>query len=391
MKRFSIFGKKPSPKIFICYRRGGEGAGFGGRIADKLVDHFGGDQCFRDVEDIEKGTDFVESLKHATSICELLIAVIGPDWLTLKDEHGNVKIQDKNDFVRLEVSTALARNIRLIPVLVGGAKIPSEDQLSPDLKALVRRQSHELTDHRWDYDSRELIKAIESMGIKGLSPEEREARKRKKKIVAAVALTALVLLLSAGIGFGLTRDRDTGDKPNSTINGPVRTTNLIEDNLKENMKVINSAKTPKETYVREKASVKNAIILGSNLEIEAFRTLDENKLSKVYSGDVLRSASATVDQFRTLGVYQLNNLESQSFGNIKVYKENNRLLAEAELFETWSNHTHRISDNLCLLHQEPHYTPQTLYLEQRNDIWYITSVAHHSTAVPITTQCGQYE
>ena len=130
----SILSTKARPKIFICYRRGGEGAGFGGRIADKLVEHFGGHQCFRDIDDIEKGTDFVKSIQHATSVCELILVIIGPDWLTLKDTHGQIKIEDKYDFVRLEVATALARDIRVIPVLVGGAKMPIEAQLSQDCK-----------------------------------------------------------------------------------------------------------------------------------------------------------------------------------------------------------------------------------------------------------------
>lgn len=109
MSLSSILGKKSPPKIFICYRKGGEGSGFVGRIADKLVKHFGQNQCFRDIENIEKGTDFVESIKKATSICQFLLVVIGPDWTTMKDEHGNLRLADENDFVRLEVSTALER------------------------------------------------------------------------------------------------------------------------------------------------------------------------------------------------------------------------------------------------------------------------------------------
>ncbi|NNE76412.1 MAG: toll/interleukin-1 receptor domain-containing protein, partial [Pricia sp.] len=369
-----IFNKKTRPKIFICYRRGGEGAGFGGRIADKLVKHFGDEQCFRDIEDIEKGTDFVESLKHATSICELLLVVIGPDWVTMKGADGKPRIEDHHDFVRLEVSTALERNIRVIPVLVGGAKVPSEDQLPDDLKGLHRRQAHELTDQRWHYDSDELIRAIESMGIKGMSPEEKEARKRKKKVLTAVAVTALIILISVGVGFSLKNANGEITKKEPVKN------EFIDTSDTRNVKNLDiPVPEPVVDYSREEGSVKNALMLGSNLEIEALRTLNENPLSKVFIGDALRNAKATLDQFRNLGVHQISNLEYQSFGDITVYKEGNRLLAEAELDETWSSHTHRNSDNLCLVHQEPHDAPQTVFLERKNDSWYISAVTHHNT------------
>src|SRR5262249_25968863 len=85
---FLRWGKRNQPKIFISYRRHGEGAGYGGRIADKLVEHFGPEQCFRDVEDIESGVDFVTTIEQAVGGCEVLIAVIGPDWITQTNDKG---------------------------------------------------------------------------------------------------------------------------------------------------------------------------------------------------------------------------------------------------------------------------------------------------------------
>ena len=390
MSLSNIFRPKSRPKIFICYRRGGEGAGFGGRIADKLIKHFGTHQCFRDIENIEKGTDFVESIKHATGICEVLIVVIGPDWTTMKDENGRTRLDDINDFVRLEVSTALERNIRVIPVLVGGAKMPTENQLPDNLKSLQRRQSHELSDLRWDYDSDQLIKAIESIGIKGMSPKEQEARKRKQKIIGAVALTAVVILLGVGVWSQFNSQPDINDKkierPNNAIDQPIDVVNNTNS-----LDVKDIPEKRKNNFNRERENVKNAIRLAANLEIEVLRTLNPGILQKVMIGDALRNSNATLDQFRTMGVHQICNLESQSFGDIDVYEEGNRLFAEAELFETWSNHTHRTSDNLCLLHQEPHESHQTIYLEQKNDSWFISSIAQNSDLMPITTQCGQYE
>ena len=195
MTVLDLIRRKSQPRIFICYRRQGEGSGYGGRLADKLVKHFGPGQCFRDVENIETGVDFVDSITKAIDDCEVLVVVIGPDWATQRDEQKMPRINDPKDFVRLEVAAALRRNIRVMPVLVGGAEPPDEDQLPEDLRDLPRRQAHELSDSRWDYDTDRLIHAIESIGIKGRSPAGREALKQKIKLGAAVLVTFAVVLL----------------------------------------------------------------------------------------------------------------------------------------------------------------------------------------------------
>lgn len=195
MSLLDMIGHRRKPRIFICYRRHGEGSGYGGRVADKLVKHFGLKQCFRDIENIEAGVDFLDSITSAMGTCEVLVVVIGPDWTTQMDAHNKPRIQDPTDFVHLEVMTALKRNIRVLPVLVGGAQIPVEDDLPEDLKTLPRRQAHELTDTRWDYDTDQLISVIESIGIKGRSPAEQETLNRRMKVTAAVVLTSVVVLL----------------------------------------------------------------------------------------------------------------------------------------------------------------------------------------------------
>ncbi len=424
MSLSNFLGTKSKPKIFICYRRSGEGAGFGGRIADKLVEHFGPYQCFRDIEDIEKGTDFVESIAKATSVCELLLVVIGPDWLTLKDRQGQPKILNRNDFVRLEVGTALSRNIRVIPVLVGGAKDLTEEQLPEDLKLLARRQSHELSDNRWDYDSDQLIKSIESMGIKGRTREEREARKRKHKMITTVVATTMVIL----VGFATvnyfkpfsvdkikeptedTRNLNSGsatdsyevsDKQEIIKNTPQTVQKLnsksnavpMEDQEELNTNTlprIDVSTATKINYNKEKGSIKNTLILASNLEAEAFLTLNQGILSQVFTGDALRNYDVVFSQYRDMGIYNINILENQSFGEFNIYEEGGRMLAEVELRETWSGHTHRTMDHLCLVHQESRQVPQTVYLEKTNDSWYITTTSHQDDTPPPTTQCGQY-
>jgi hypothetical protein len=191
--------RRSHPRIFISYRRRGEGAGYGGRIADKLVEHFGAEQCFRDVVSIESGVDFVQAIHEAVGACEVLIAVIGPDWTTQTNEKGRRRLDDPRDFVRLEVVAALERGIRVIPVLVGGAEMPAEGELPQVLEALSRRQAHEVTDSRWDYDAGRLVQSIELIGIRPRVQRTRSLPARKLKLAAGIAALGATATLSAAI------------------------------------------------------------------------------------------------------------------------------------------------------------------------------------------------
>jgi len=182
------FGRRRYPRIFVSYRRHGEGAGYGGRLADKLVEHFGANQCFRDVEDIESGVDFVQTITDAVGTCEVLIAVIGPDWTTQTGEKGKPRLEDPQDFVRIEVAAALERNIRVIPVLVGGAPMPKAKELPEVLEGMSRRQAHELSDTRWVYDVGELLKAIESIGI---LPTKKKSHRWNWKVATGILVVVL--------------------------------------------------------------------------------------------------------------------------------------------------------------------------------------------------------
>ena len=91
---------------------------------DRLADHYGGGQVFKDVDSIEVGDDFVEVINGAVGSCDVLLALIGEDWLSITDAHGRRRLDDPHDFVRLEIEAALARNVRVIPILVDGPGCP---------------------------------------------------------------------------------------------------------------------------------------------------------------------------------------------------------------------------------------------------------------------------
>lgn len=127
-------------RIFISYRRQ-ETAWPARQLYAVLAATFGAEAVFKDVNDIEPGEDFVEKITDAVASCDVLLALIGPHWLTITDADGNRRLDDPEDFVRLEVSAALSRGVRVVPILVDEARMPTTQELPPDLAPLTRRQA----------------------------------------------------------------------------------------------------------------------------------------------------------------------------------------------------------------------------------------------------------
>jgi hypothetical protein len=158
----SELGSVPGPKVFITYRRE-ETAAHAGRIYDAMVARFGEGHVFMDV-DMTPGVDFVERITEAVAACQVLIVVMGPRWATVENEQGTARIADPDDFVRLEVETALRRpEVTPIPVLVSGARMPSRELLPPEVQAITRRNALELSDSRWRYDIGRLIGTLDEL------------------------------------------------------------------------------------------------------------------------------------------------------------------------------------------------------------------------------------
>ena len=147
-------------KIFLSYRRE-DSSGYAGRLYDRLRNHFGSEQVFMDVNTIEPGADFVRTIEGTVGSCDVLVALLGKEWLSSKDQDGRRRLDDPNDFVRLEIATALERRILVIPALVGGARIPATQELPGALAGLVRRQALEISDSRFHEDANRLISTLE--------------------------------------------------------------------------------------------------------------------------------------------------------------------------------------------------------------------------------------
>src|SRR6516225_1540694 len=161
-------------RIFMSYRRD-DTAYPAGWLYDRLAGHFGRDQVFKDIDSIELGDDFAEVITAAVGSCDVLLAVIGRQWLTITGQDGRRRVENPGDFVRVEIEAALARAVRVIPILVDGAQMPHADELPPSLAKLARRQALELSPNRFDTDTRRLLRVLDRTVAEAQEQARREA------------------------------------------------------------------------------------------------------------------------------------------------------------------------------------------------------------------------
>ncbi len=175
-------------KVFIGYRRDDAG-GSAGRIYDRLAAHYGRSNVFRDVDAIDAGVDFVEAVETSIAVADVMLVVIGPEWLTITDDRGRVRLLEEDDHVRTEVRLALSEaDLRIIPVLVDGAVMPDPDGLPSDVRDLAFRNGVEVRATRFDDDMAHVIEQIGGRRMRLL------ARHRW-------ALTAVLAIAVVSLGF----------------------------------------------------------------------------------------------------------------------------------------------------------------------------------------------
>lgn len=143
-------------RIFINYRRL-DTEGYVGRLYDHLLKQFKPHDIFMDVQNIEPGADFVQVLEDAVAECDIFLAMIGPHWGKLTDETGERRLDAWNDYVRIELESALKQEKVVIPVLVGGAKMPNPNILPESIQSLSRRNAVTLSHQRFATDVEDLI------------------------------------------------------------------------------------------------------------------------------------------------------------------------------------------------------------------------------------------
>jgi hypothetical protein len=194
-------------KAFISYRRE-DSAGHTGRLYDSLQERFGQEHVFLDHSGIDSGQNYAEVIENAVRSCDVLLAVIGREWLT-STKDGSRRLDDPSDLVRTEIVTALERRIPVIPVLVDRATPPRAEALPGPLRPLAAIDAHEVSDERWGYDVGRLIAAMEKLGG---AASARPAQDRRTTFVVAAALVIVAIVGGAFVFW----PRTTSDPPPAT-------------------------------------------------------------------------------------------------------------------------------------------------------------------------------
>jgi formylglycine-generating enzyme required for sulfatase activity len=225
-----------SSGIFICYRR--EDSSFHAeRLCERLVDHFGRHRIFMDIDTIQPGEKFRKVIEDAIESCEVLIVIIGSQWLGTT---GNNRLVNRDDFVRIEIATALSHGVRVIPVLVQNATMPSAVQLPDDIKNLVDHHGIELSNKRWRDDVAELIQFLDDL-IKseevdrpvevaktgGGARSLKTLAKSKFAVGALIAAVFLVVLFAYGRKLFIPQTTTDNIKPFMTVDDPLRDMVLV--------------------------------------------------------------------------------------------------------------------------------------------------------------------
>ncbi len=194
-------------KLFVNYRRD-DSASQALKVAQYLEREFGASNVFLDIDRLRAGEKFPNVLEERLAVCKIMLVVIGPTWLSSSNEAGNRRIDDPEDWVRLEITRALARGIAIIPVLVGGASLPRKSDLPDDLKPLVEHQIFTVTTNGFRHEMAGLVKDIHHV---------LQSRSRKpRRLIVAGGIFALIIMFSI---FKLTSSGrvnpgpDLGDPP----------------------------------------------------------------------------------------------------------------------------------------------------------------------------------
>lgn len=230
-------------KIFISYRQS-DTQSEASRLKEDLEEVFGEENVFFDIETLEPGLNFADAIEKTILQSKVVLVLIGPTWADVKDENGNLRLFNEDDWVRREVALALAmEDVRVIPVLLKKATLPSTDGLPENMKSLAGKQWKEITISRWRYDVGILIKSIEQV-IPPMKKQEPEPAPRPRPVpkpqkgwwaknylwVLGIFVVLIILMISSeefqkGYQEGYNGTKDISDDQNRSetdINSPIQ-------------------------------------------------------------------------------------------------------------------------------------------------------------------------
>jgi hypothetical protein len=179
-------------RVFLNYRRE-DSAARAGRLHDALVLQFGEKSVFQDVAAISAGEDFIRAIDRALDDCDAVLVVIGPRWLAPSADGEAPRLHEPDDYVRIEICQGFARDVKVVPVLVGGATLPTTAELPDVLGGLAQRQAVVLSDETWSRDVDGLVRSLKG------EPKVPMPRRRRRFAIGAAALGIIVALGVVGV------------------------------------------------------------------------------------------------------------------------------------------------------------------------------------------------
>jgi hypothetical protein len=184
--------------VFISYRRD-DSSGYAGRLFDILSVHFGKENTYMDLDTIQGGDNYATVIEDKVGQCDALLAVIGERWLTCTGVDGSRRLDMAHDYVRLEIAKALERGVRVIPVLVGGAKMPHQPDLPDDLRLFALHQAMDLRDAHFHTDADQLMDVLKQT-VPSIASRPRKVRSNRFAVTASCVLAAAVIV-GGGLAF----------------------------------------------------------------------------------------------------------------------------------------------------------------------------------------------
>ena len=227
------------PKLFISYRRS-DTQMVAGRLRESLGAHFGYRAIFRDKNSIAPGEDWTKAIEEGLTGSVVVLALIGPNWATARDEAGNRRLDDSTDWNRIELERALNQHSRIIPLLVDNAKIPAESELPESLKPLFRSNALKLRDDDWESDIDRLVRPLGGLGA--------WSRMQRPALIATLAA-----IVAGGVGYWWLSPQD-GDADRisltNTGSGSTFRSDLFEKLAREQQEALRLLDTDKPKAIR---------------------------------------------------------------------------------------------------------------------------------------------
>lgn len=240
--------------IFINYRRqDSQGTTFA--LREKLLKYFDDKEVFMDIEGLDAGEDFVDGLARTVSLADVMIVMIGRQWLDIRDSEGNKRLFKDDDFVRIEIASAISQGKKILPVLLDGTLMPDAADLPDDMKDLARRNAMELRLSRIDDDTRAIAEAL-----KNLIPSKTITRKQ----MALTAAAALVIGILAGPFVNTWSGLDWGpDQSKIALGKAQERLESLRKDLEQTGADLEEAKATSKQYLQSYRKARGEILAGN--------------------------------------------------------------------------------------------------------------------------------